>query len=96
MKEKYSLKDIKQTLQSELNDIKTSLTTKGYICEGDFPSINHMIWYKNETTLIEFLENETNLKIECSYDEHTASLVLYDCKKYTYETAKSIPRQMYT
>ena len=87
MQVEYSIEDIKQRLLPEIDAIKSALLTKGYIVEGNFTSINHMILYKNETRLIEHLENETGLNLSCATNDSIAAIILYDCDRYTYEKA---------
>lgn len=96
MKTELTLKEIEHRLQPSICDIKKSLLTKGFICEGEFPLINYIIWKYNTMTLIEYLQNETNLKLFYNFDnEVMMNFVLYDCAKYTAEEAKLIPRKIY-
>lgn len=48
MQVKYTIEDIKQRLLPEIVAIKSTLLTKGFIVEGNFTSINHMILYKTK------------------------------------------------
>lgn len=96
MKTKLTLKEIEQQLQPEICNIKTSLITRGFICEGEFPIINHIIWKYNIMVLIKYLQKETNLKLFYNFDdEMMMNFVLYDRDKYTAEEAKLIPRKIY-
>lgn len=96
MKTELTLKEIEYRLQPTIYDIKKSLLTRGFICEGEFPLINHMIWNYNITTLIKYLQNETNLNLFYNFDDELMmNYVLYDCDKYTAEEAKLIPRKIY-
>lgn len=90
MKEKYTIEDIEQQLLPEIAAIKSTLLTKGFIVEGTFTSINHMILYHNEVQLIEFLESETGLNLSCIINDSIAAIILFDCDRYTYETAKTL------
>lgn len=87
MKVKYTIEDIKQHLLPEIAAIKSALLTKGFIVEGSFTSINHMILYKNEIQLIEYLKSETGLNLSYATNNSIAAIVLYDKNRYTYEKA---------
>lgn len=96
MKTKLTLKEIDQQLQPEIFDIKTALLTKGFICEGEFPLINNIIWKHNIMLLIKYLHNETNLTLFYNFDDEVMNnYILYDCDKYTAEEAKLIPRRIH-
>lgn len=96
MKTKLTLKEIEQQLQPEIFDIKKSLLSRGFVCEGEFPLINHIIWKYNTMLLIKYLQNETNLTLFYNFDDEVMmNYILYDCDKYTAEEAKLIPRNIY-
>lgn len=96
MKTELTLKEIEDRLQPAICDIKKSLLTRGFICEGEFPLINYIIWKYNIMTLIKYLQNETDLNLFYNFDDELMmNYVLYDLDKYKAEEAKLIPRKFY-
>ena len=92
-----TLKDIEQRLQPQLSEITSSLLSRGFICEGEFTSINIEIWKYNTMLLIEYLENETNLNLSYTFDDeyNSDNYILFNCDQYTNEEAKIIPSKIY-